>query len=374
MLIKNAKVFINGRYLDVDVKFADGIITAVGKDLVDDEVIDAGGNYLFPGMVDTHIHGAAFCEYGDGVEAVKKIAAALPEHGVTSFLATPLVKQNDVEFTQQTFRNIRTAKKEGYVGADIFGIFPYMPYRNRSIAYYPDHVPPTPEHTLMMCDGDLSDVKMIYCAPELPGAMEWISWINAQGIVPMVAYSEGTTEQMYEAADRGARIVDHFYNGLPTMDHHNSGSTVGLLLDDRYYLQMTCDGIHVAKPFIDLALRLKTAKKIIPVSDSSKFMGMPEGEYKMGDRTVILKDGSVRDPNGKLVTGAHAYDENMRTMKAMGYSMEDLGTMFSENAARCFDLKDRGKIEVGRRADLVIMDSELNVVETFILGESVYKA
>jgi N-acetylglucosamine-6-phosphate deacetylase len=332
--------------------------------------VDAAGQYLFPGMIDTHIHGAKFCDYGGGVEAVKTIAGALPAFGVTSFLATPLVR--DVETTQQTMRNIRAAK--GCEGADILGIFPYMPYRNRSIAYYADHTPPTKEHTLAVCDNDLSDVKMIFCAPDLPGAMEWISWIASLGIVPMIAYTEGTTEQMYEAADRGARIVDHFYNGLPLMDHHTNGSTVGLLLDRRLYLQLTCDGIHVAKPFIDLAIRCKGVEMIIPVSDSSKYVGMPEGTYTDAHRTVILKDGAVRDPNGKLVTGAHSYDENMRTMKRLGYSMEELGTMFSENAARCFGLTDRGKIEVGRRADLCIMDPELNVKQTFVKGQSVYKA
>ncbi|PWL43355.1 MAG: hypothetical protein DBY42_02220 [Bacillota bacterium] len=370
MVIKNAKVFINGRYLDIDVQFKDGVITNIGKDLADDEVIDAGGNYLYPGMIDTHIHGAKMCSYEDSADAVRTIAGMLPQFGVTSFLATPLVR--DVETTQQTMRNIREAK--GCRGADIFGIFPYMPYRNRSIAYYADHTPPTPEHTLAVCDNDLSDVKMIFCAPDLPGAMEWISWLVTQGVVPMIAYTEGTTEQMYEAADRGARIVDHFYNGLPLMDHHFSGSTVGLLLDKRLYLQMTCDGVHVAKPFIDLAIRCKGVEKIIPVSDSSKYVGMPEGVYEDNGKTVIFKDGAVRSPEGKLVTGANPYDANMRTMKRLGYSMEDIGTMFTENAARCFELHDRGKIEIGRRADLVIMDPELHVVQTFVQGESLYKA
>ena len=370
MLIQNAKVFIDGQYRDVDVRCSDGLITAIGKNLQDNEVINADGMVLYAGMIDTHIHGAKFCEYGEGVDAIKTIAAALPEYGVTSFIATPIVR--DIASTQQTMRDIRTAK--GSPGADILGIFPYMPYRNRSLAYYPDHVPPTKEHTLAVCDNDLSDVKMIYCAPELPGAMEWISWLASQGVLPMLAYTEATTEQIYEAADRGARIVDHFYNGLPLMDHHTNGSTVGLLLDKRLYLQMTCDGIHVAKPFIDLAIRCKGVEKIIPVSDSSKFVGMPEGTYAMGDRTVIVKDGSVRDPSGKLVTGAHTYTENMRTMKRLGYSMEELGTMFSENVARCFNLPDRGKIEVGRRADLTLMDPELNVKQTFVKGQSLYKA
>jgi len=369
MLIQNAKVFIDGEYRDVDVQFKDGLITAIGKGLQDNEVVDGDDCYLFAGMIDTHIHGAKYCEYNGGIEAIKTIAGALPEYGVTSFIATPIVR--DIESTQQTMRDIRAAK--GCAGADILGIFPYMPYRNRSIAYYPDHMPPTKEHTLAVCDNDLSDIKMIYCAPELPGAMEWISWLSSKGVVPMVAYTEGTTEQMYEAADRGARIVDHFYNGLPLMDHHNNGSTVGLLLDRRFYLQMTCDGIHVAKPFIDLAIRCKGVEKIIPVSDSSKFVGMPEGSYTMGDRTVIVKDGSVRDPNGKLVTGAHSYDENMRSMKRLGYSMEELGTMFSENVARCFNLTDRGKIEVGRRADFTIMDQDLYVKQTFVKGRTVFR-
>ena len=372
MIIRNAKVFIGGKYHDIDVLCKDGKIDAIGCGLEDADVLDAGGQYLFPGFVDTHVHGAKFCEYSEGVEAVKTIAGVMPQYGVTSFFATPLMFTDDLQVAQQTMRNIRAAK--GCSGADIAGIFPYMPYQNRSIAYYTNHTPPTKEHTLAVCDNDLSDIVMIYCAPELPGAMEWISWINSLGIVPMAAYTEGTTEQMYEAADRGLRITDHFFNGLPLMDHHYGGSTVGLLLDKRVFLQMTLDSIHVAKPFIDLAIRCKGVEKLIPVSDSSKMVGMPDGTYTVYDRTVILKDGAARDPNGKLVTGSHPYDDNMRTMKRLGYSMEDLGTMFAENAARCFNFKDRGKIEVGRCADLVLMDSDLNVKQTFVKGQTVYKA
>ena len=103
-------------------------------------------------------------------------------------------------------------------------------------------------------------------------------------------------------------------------------------------------------------------------------MGKPEGEYHFLDKIVYIKDGAVRDADGKLVTGCHTFDENMRTMLANGFSLETIGKIFSENAADAYMLKDRGKIEVGRRADLVVMNRDLFVEKTMINGEWFYEA
>ena len=369
MLLRNGRVFIDGVYRNVDVEFKDGLITAIGEDLDGDEVIDVTGKLIFPGFIDVHIHGADFVNCWDGEEAVRRMCKILPRFGVTSFL--PTLRANEIEKSVKGIRGIRAAY--GAEGADIPGIHLYTGYRNRSIAYYPQKTPPTPEHTMQLVDGDLSDIKIALTAPELPGGMEWISWIASQGVIPEIAFTEGTAAQMSEAASRGAIITDHFFNGFPLMDHHVDGSTIGILVDDRINLTLNCDCIHVAPSFIKLAIKVKGADHIIGVSDSSVFVGAEEGTYVRDDgKTVTLKDGAVRDPNGKLVTGAHSYDENMRTMLKQGFSLEQIGLIFSENCARILNFPDRGKIECGRRADIVVMNDKLEVEKTFIKGELYY--
>ena len=376
MLVKNAEVFINGQFHNRDIRIDKGIISEVGAGLTGGDILGASGMFVFPGFIETHIHGGARDRLAGGGDAAKKIAAWLPQYGITGWIPTPTA--TTIEDSLKAVRGIRAAK--GSPGADILGISFYSPYKNRSISYYPDKVPPTKEHTLAMMDGDISDLLIVSVAPELPGGMEYIKWLKSENIIPMIAFTEATAKEIYEAADNGATLLDHFFNGFPPMKHSEEGSTIGCLLEDRLYAQMQMDHVHVTEPFIRLAMRVKGADRIIAVHDGSEFVGAPDGEYFRGTDPdsptyrLIKKDGAVRNKDGKLVTGCRSYDENMRTAYSKGYALEDIGKMFSENAAKMLGLTDRGKIEAGRRGDLVVMNKELFVQKTIILGDVVFSA
>ncbi|MBE5780324.1 MAG: hypothetical protein E7328_00670 [Clostridiales bacterium] len=371
MLIKNGRVFYNGMYHDEDVRIRDGVIAEIGIGLVgDEETIDAAGKLVYAGFLDTHIHGCNGGECSDSTEAVIKASELLPKFGVTGYL--PTFSLPDADTVRTAVRNIRAAK--GCPGAEVLGMHIDSPFRYRSIAYYPVKVPPTREYTLDMVDGDLSDIRIISVAPELPGSMEWLDWVVKEGVIGEIGHTECTADQVKEAADHGATLLNHFYNGYAPMDHHVSGVLAGGLIEDRLFAQLTCDGIHVAEAFIKLTVRAKGIHKVVPVTDCSQFLGMPEGRYMRRDKEVIFKDGAARDPNGKLVTGAHPYDENMRTIRAMGFTLEEVGTMFAENPAISIGESKRGKIEVGRKGDLVIMDTDLFVKQTIMDGKVVYAA
>ena len=371
MIIRNGKVFIGGNFFSYDIRIENGFISEIGENLSSSgEEINASGKLIFPGFIETHIHGGALGGLEDGEEQVRKIADALPGWGVTSWTPTPTAGA-DVEQYAKTVRGIRAAR--GARGAEMLGIHLYTPYRHRPANPNVPCVPPAKDHTIALMDGDLSDLKIAMVAPELPGGMEWIKWMTGLGVIVQIGFSEASTAQIYEAADNGATLTDHFYNGFPLMDHHECGSTIGCLLEDRLYHQLTCDLIHVTKPFIELMMRLKGVGKIVAVSDASRYMGAPDGEYVHRGIPAIKKDGAVRSrETGKLLTGCHSYDENMRTLYNAGFKLPHLGTMFSENAAKMLGLTDRGKIEVGRRGDIVIMDEALNVEKTLILGKTVY--
>lgn len=367
MILANGRIFVDGAFHEVDIKVENGLICEIGRNVLGEDRVDVKQQLVFPGFIDTHIHGAFQVNCGDSAEAMKRICRALPRYGVTSFTPTPIA--TSIEASVKAVRNIRQAKAEGCSGSDILGIFLYTAYKNRSIPYYGKPVYPSKEHTLQLVDEDLSDIFSILFAPELDQNYEWLDWIKENGVLPVIGFTEGKGNEIYEAVKRGAVLTDHFYNGFPPLDHHEDVSTANCLLADGLHLQLNCDTIHVAVPFIKLAIKVKGIKHILPVSDSSKLVGMPEGEYNLDGMKVFLKNGAVRDCNGKLVTGAHSYDENMRALHKNGFSLEDIGILFTENAANILGLTDRGKIEVGRRADLVVMDNELNVCKTYIKGE-----
>lgn len=369
MIIVHGKAFIDGQFKETDLRITDKKITEIGSSLQDEEIIDARGALIFPGFIDTHIHGAEKVNCGESVDAMRTICAALPRYGVTSFTPTPIA--DDIEASQKAVEVIREAK--GAPGSDILGIFLYTGYKNRSIPYYAPPTLPTPEHTLALANQDLSMIYSVLIAPELEGGLAWIDWAVGQGILPVLGFSEGSPDVIHEAVARGVRLTDHFPNGFPAIDHHYSQGVVQCLLEDELAMQVNCDCIHVAPEFLRLMIRCKGLDHLVAVSDSSCLLGCPEGEYQMGDKQVFLKNGAVRDSQGKLVTGAHSFDENMRTLLKKGFTLEEIGALCAENAAKALNLKDRGKIEVGRRADLVLMDDHLHVLKTMIEGVWYYQ-
>ncbi len=368
MIIKNAKVFIDGSFHDYDVRTEGGLITEIAPE-IKGEGIDASGLYLFAGFIDSHFHGACNAYCGDSVESMQEIARTLPQYGVTAYIPTPIVKNDDA--TKQRLRTIRATKNEP--GAKVIGIFMYTDYKHRSIPYYPISIAPTIEDTLDLADNDLSDVLACLYAPELDPDRSWTRWLRSQGVLPQIGFTEGTAEDVRDAVKNGARLTDHYPNGFPVLDHHASSAVLQCLLEKDLYLQLNGDCIHVSPEFIQIILKMKGDDHVVAVSDSSPLMGKPEGEYDMFGMKVFIKDGAVRDVNGKLVTGCHTYDENMRTMYNKGFALETIGKIFTENAADAYLLKDRGKIEVGRRADLVLMNKDLFVEKTMIEGEWFYE-
>ncbi|MDL2225678.1 hypothetical protein LJC20_05730 [Eubacteriales bacterium OttesenSCG-928-M02] len=374
MLIQNGSVFFEDAYHQVDVRCRDGKIVEIGENLTGEEQkVDATGLLVFPGFLDTHIHGFNTATCVNGVQDVKLVAKGLPAFGVTGYI--PTFSEPDAETTVVAVRYVREAGS--CPGARMLGMHIDMPYRNRGGHYAAIKTPPTKAHTLSMVDGDLSDIRILCAAPELPGAMEWFSWVAEQGVVAEIGNTMCTATQIRQAADHGATLLNHFYNGYAQMDHHENGAIVGALLEDRLYAQLNCDGIHVAEEFIKLTIRVKGTHLVAPVTDCSHFQGMEEGEYTYGKkeiaRKVFYKDGAVRDEAGKLVTGAHPFDENMRTLKSFGYTLEEIGTLCAETPAKSVQITDRGKIAVGRLADFAILSPDLYVQKTIMDGKIVYE-
>ena len=378
MIIKNGKVFIDGKYHEgLDIRCADNKIMEIGADLSgDDQVIDAEGNLVFAGFIDTHNHGGFGHSFHDGEEAVREMLKLLPSAGVTSVLPTLVPSSADDGLT--TTRIIRKIR-ENQDGADPFAFHFEGPYFNneRHASMNPLHqANPTKEHTLYMVDNDLSDIWLFNTAPELPGAMEWIKWITGEGVRVEVCYTIANSDIIKEAADNGATQISHLYNGFEALNQRVSGPVVGCLLEDRLNAQLNCDGIHVAKGWIRLAMKAKGIDHVYGITDSCQYAGMPQGKYnneEFGD--YYIKEDRVIDHKGMLIAGAAPWDVVMRGAKnKVGLNLEEIGIIFGENPAKCLGITDRGKIEVGRRADFTIMDSELNVLKTIIKQKVYYQS
>jgi len=375
MLIKNGRAFIDGSFHNVDILTEGGRITEIGNGLTTEgEVIDASGLLVFPGFVDIHMHGGYMLSFLEGEESVRALCDKLPASGVTGVVPTFAPRSDEQALAAA--RGVRAAK--GAPGADILGLHfegPYFsPKRNASM-HLPAQTDPTPEHTLAITDGDLSDVLLICVAPELPGAMEWIKWAVTQGVKVEVCYTAASSAQIYEAADNGATQISHLFNGFEPMTHKADGPVPACLVEDRLDAQLICDGIHVAPVYIRLAIKTKGLERCLGITDAGNFMGLPEGYYKTEIREVTIEDGIVRDMSGLMISGGNSWDQLMRrARKTVGLSLEEIGSIFAENPCRTMDITDRGKIETGRRADFALTDEDLNIKKTIILEEVYFES
>ena len=209
-------------------------------------------------------------------------------------------------------------------------------------------------------------IKLVTYAPENENTTEFEKYCIDHNIVLSVGHSNATRAQMKVSL---ASHVTHLYNAQRELKHREPGVTGHALLEGNMYCEIIADGFHVFPDMIKLAYDLKGPDKIELVTDSMRAKGMPEGVSELGGQKVIVKDKQARLESGNLAGSVLQYQDAFKNiMKFTGCGIEEAVKMSSVNQAREFGLTQKGAIEVGKDADLNVLDSDLNVVKTFSFG------
>lgn len=391
MKIINGNVFIDGKFhKGLEIRFDKEKILEIGENLKDDEVIDAKGNDVYAGLIDPHIHGGflrsftaitkedfELSEYGTPEEQVRFICNEVTKQGVTSLI--PTFGDHTVKDYQNIIRLIRKVKKD-VKGAEPFLMHLEGCYQNPNQPSSFNHnndVLPTKEHTLEICDNDLSDIAIIGLAPELEGSFEWLDWIKKEhpNVNVEAGYTKAPADVMIEAAKRGLNQTSHMFNGFEAMHHRIDGPDVGVMMSDSINCQLTLDGYHVSKNWCKLLIKVKGLDHIYGLTDLSTYSGIPEGVHHFANgKTIVAEDGLIKDEKGTIQSGNHNMEQIMYLARhKVELTKEEVASIFAENVAKCLDIKDRGKIEVGRRSDFTIMDDDYHCKKTIIKGEIYYE-
>ena len=167
-----------------------------------------------------------------------------------------------------------------------------------------------------------------------------------------------------------------FFNGFESMHHRKDGGMVGCMLEDRLTHQITCDGVHVAAPWIKLLIKLKGIDKIYGITDLFNFAGLEDGEYDNDFYGTVVISGPrcCAKKDGMLLGGNLTWDKMMKSARdTIGLSEIEVAKIYGENPCKCLGITDRGKIEVGRRSDFCIMDKDYHVQKTIIKGKIYYQ-
>ncbi|MCD6551880.1 N-acetylglucosamine-6-phosphate deacetylase [Thermotoga sp.] len=322
---------------------------------------------LVPGFVDPHIHGCAGADTLNGeFERMEEFQYA---QGVTTFFATTVsISQKKIKEVIEKAKNyIKAHENTSLEGVHMEG--PYIS-REKAGAHNTKYIrPPTREEI-----EDLSfPVRIMTFAPEVEDA-EILLKLQSKGIVLSVGHSMATFNEYMNFYKRNVKRITHFPNGLRALHHREIGVTGAALLKEDVTVELICDGVHLAKEMVKLVYRVKGPAKIALITDSISAAGLKDGEVQLGDLRVKVKDGIPRLSNGTLAGSTLTFSSAVRNFKKFtGAPLRELAMVASYNSCIELGLNDRGRIKEGKKADLVLLDRELNVLMTIKGGEIVYR-
>ncbi|KRM00271.1 N-acetylglucosamine-6-phosphate deacetylase [Liquorilactobacillus satsumensis] len=331
-----------------------------------EKVIDLAGQLIVPGFIDVHSHG------GYGFDAMDGDAAQLDEmvrhmvhEGITSYFPTTMTQSHAK--IAHAMNGIREAAAKNPViqGIHLEGPFISPVFKGAQ----PEEYIQNPDAALLAHWDELSGhrVKLITYAPEDEHAAEFEDYCLAHGIVPSVGHSNALREQLKHSK---ASHVTHLYNAQREFKHRQPGVTGHALLEDNLYCEMIADGFHVVPDMIKLAYEIKGPYRMELVTDSMRAKGMPEGVSELGGQKVIVKDKQARLETGNLAGSVLQFQDAFRNIiRFTGCGIAEAVLMSSVNQAREFGLEHKGTLTVGKDADLNVFDQNLELKETYSLGQ-----
>ena len=348
-----------------------------------DQTVDCEGDYLSPGFIDVHTHGGGGGSFmsanlEDHVKAMKLHLS----HGVTSMTPTPTTA--DVEVLHK-LREIKETIDQMPDMPHHLGFFLEGPFTQpHPDLAAPGTLPPVLTEELYgpAIEAATGIVNRWMAAPELEGGMEFGRAMRAAGITGCIGHSNATYDQVVEAKDNGYSCVVHLYSVMSTVTRdkgfrHGGIVEAGLLLDD-LDVEIICDGCHLPVELIQLAVKCKGYDKLMLVSDSGNFAGMPEGEYTLNalgrELTVVIEDGVCKPLARNCFLGSVATgDRLVRTVyKKAGIPLWGAVRMATKTPARhCGYAGIKGEISIGCDADLVRFDDDINIKGIWLMGKPV---
>ena len=226
-----------------------------------------------------------------------------------------------------------------------------------------------------------NNILLVSLAPETEGALEFIRNCRKKGIVVALAHHNGSPEIIKQAIDEGAALATHLGNGCANSINRHVNPLWPQLADDRLNISIICDGFHLRPEEIQVFYKAKGTDRTIIISDVTHYAALPPGIYKgkEGETIELTKDGMLRYPAQNVLYGsASPITKGVgHIMKVTGCSLAEAIQMASTNPARLYGLDDRGELEPGKRADLVLFTIENYVVKikkTIVAGDVVYEA
>jgi N-acetylglucosamine-6-phosphate deacetylase len=352
-----------------------------------DPVEEVAG-WITPGLIDLHLHGAGGRDLMEGTaEAVQAVSRILARHGTTAFLATSMVKR-ELPSNRHLVAAAELADGWASDGAQVLGIHLEGPFVNpiRGGLIRHDRIwPPQRQDLAQILALARGKLRMMTLAPELPGGLELLPVLADAGCVGSLGHTEASFSQARAGFQQGLRHVTHLYNAMRGLHHREPGALGAVLMDHGVTAQIIADGVHVHPDLLRWTAQVLSPETLVLITDALPAAGLPDGVYEYDGRPYHAEQGTAwyrggagwPDPQGvegqgkgQLFGTCLLLDEMVRrAVQFMGVSFPQAIAMASRNPARALGLeKERGSLEPGRLADLVLWDNNLRVTRVILHG------
>ncbi|MCD4710566.1 MAG: N-acetylglucosamine-6-phosphate deacetylase [Bacteroidales bacterium] len=361
-------------------------IVAVGRrgsvdEPPDAEVIDAYQHYIVPGMIDIHVNGAM----GADVTKIRPDTFSVmgnffAQHGVTSYVATAITSPESIFL--EVLDHVRGLLKEGQKeGARMLGVHMEGPFLSLGQSgAHPGSLlaQPKPDNYRPFLEYD-DVLKIMTLAPELEGAVQLVEELKKRGIVASAGHTDGIYPEMIPAIDAGISLATHIYCNMSHFRRNRlkrvAGAAETLLYDERVAAELIADGWHLGPILMKLVVRIKGVEKVCFVTDAMPATGLPPGKYQIGGVDTIVEEGIARLPDHSAYAGSvTTMDVCIKNgVDQMDLSMKDALQMATLTPARIIGVNNqKGSLEKGKDADVLIMDKDINIHKTIIQGKTEY--
>ena len=354
------------------------------------------GHIIVPGFIDVHVHGVEGIDALDGSDATAAIARRLPKFGVTAFCPTTVAcgpaRLRDVLESVARLRGAIDAAarvlpahlESNFINPDYRGAQPFeclrtpldalgLPRRSGAAAKAGAEDFDAAD-ILAEIDRAGGAVGIVTLAPELDGALDLIRHLVSKGRRVSLGHSGADMEQGRAAIEAGATQATHLFNRMPPFGHREPGLVGAILSSERVAAEVICDGVHVHSEVVRMAVSTKGTARMMAITDGVAVAGMPEGSTALlGGRQIRVNKSAAYLEDGTLAGSVATMDRVFRFLvRDVGLSLVDAVHLCSTTPAAELSLTDLGTITKGAIADLVVLDRDFHVKQTYVAGRLVY--
>jgi N-acetylglucosamine-6-phosphate deacetylase len=363
------------------VVIEDGVIASIAsrakKEVPAGQRLDFAGCTLAPAYFDVHIHGSAGHDVMEGTpEAFEAVGRFLARHGVGVYLPTTVTMPIDA--TLKSLEGMAKFVGSADHGARPLGIHIEGPFLSpHKKGAHPARLLLTPSVELFdrMWQASAGKIRLMTIAPELPNAIDVIARATSLGVRVSLGHSNADAAAAKAGVRAGAVTATHTYNAMRNFDHKASGLVGEVLTNEDLFAELICDGFHVDPAAVKIYWDCKGADRAILITDAMIAAGMPDGNYKLGELDVVVKDGKCVIDENTLAGSTLTLDRGVKNFAEFtGAGIDEVSRLASRNPAKMTGFeKEAGSLAVGRVADITVLSAKNEVVETFLRGKQVPK-